>query len=87
MLAPDFLGRGPRLTGVLLARCRNWEKIPFLEARAIGYRMGPKIDDFFPMSVTCQDLPRKVAIIRIISPIIKINIEESKQLKTLGFLH
>ena len=36
------------LTGVLLASYRKWEKIPILEARAIGYRTGPKTGIFSP---------------------------------------
>ena len=38
------------LRGCFLHDTENCEKIPILEARAIGYRMGPKIDDFFPMA-------------------------------------
>jgi len=37
----------------------NWEKIPILEARAIGYRTGPKIGDFFPMAEERHSSPRK----------------------------
>ena len=43
-----------------MARCRHWEKIPILEARAIGYRTGPKIGDFFPIAVKRNSLPRKM---------------------------
>ena len=38
----------------------NWEKIPILEARAIGYRRGPKIGDFFPMAVKRHLSPREM---------------------------
>ena len=47
----------PILTRVLLARCRKWEKIPFLEPRAIGYRMGPKIGIFSQCRRNAKDIP------------------------------
>ena len=50
----------PPLTGVLLAPYRKWEKIPILEPRAIGYRMGPKIGDFFPIADPRKKFPRKM---------------------------
>ena len=41
----------------------HWEKIPILEPRAIGYRTGPKIDDFFPMAVERHQHHRKEALL------------------------
>ena len=37
---------GPTLRGCFLRDTAKWENFPILEARAIGYRMGPKIGDF-----------------------------------------
>ena len=36
------------------------EKSPILEPRAIGYRMGPKIGDFFPIADPRKKFPRKM---------------------------
>ena len=44
------------------------EKSPILEPRAIGYRMGLKIGDFFPKSVTCKNDPRKTGDTIVKSP-------------------
>ena len=64
---------GPHLTGVSLARYRLGKKIPILDPRAIGYRMGLKIGDFFPMAVERHQDPRKkgfcfLSISRVIQP-------------------
>ena len=50
---------GPTLRGCFLHDAENWEKFPFLEARAIGYRMGPKIGDFSQFSEGRHSSPRK----------------------------
>ena len=47
------------LRGCFLHDADNWEKIPILEPRAIGYRTGPKNGVFFPMAVERHPSPRK----------------------------
>ena len=42
---------------MLFASYRKWEKIPFLEPRAIGYRMGPKIGIFSQCRHRARSLP------------------------------
>ena len=47
----------PSLTEMLLALYRKWEKIPILEAHAIGYRTGPKIGIFSQCRRNAKDIP------------------------------
>ena len=66
----------------------HWEKIPILEPRAIGYRMGLKIGDFFPMAVERHQHHRKeVLSVHLSCPVYrpdKKDVRTEPDISTLG---